>query len=47
MAVTPGADFGKHHADHYVRFAYTTNLEAIEQGLQRINAALIAWGINT
>ena len=47
VAVTPGADFGKHHADHYVRFAYTTNLEAIEQGLQRINAALTAWGINT
>lgn len=46
VAVTPGADFGGHHADHYVRFAYTTNLEAIGLGLTRIKDALIAWGIN-
>ena len=47
VAVTPGADFGEHHADHYVRFAYTTHLDAIQSGLERIEAALIAWGINT
>lgn len=46
VAVTPGADFGGHHADHYVRFAYTTNIEAIGLGLERIEDALIAWGIN-
>ena len=46
VAVTPGADFGGHHADHYVRFAYTTNLEAIGLGLTRIKDALTAWGIN-
>lgn len=46
VAVTPGADFGGHHADHYVRFAYTTNIEAIGLGLERIEDALIEWGIN-
>ena len=47
VAVTPGADFGEHNADHFVRFAYTTHLEAIELGLERIEAALTAWGVNT
>ena len=47
VAVTPGADFGEHNADHFVRFAYATRLEAIELGLERIEAALTAWGVNT
>ncbi len=46
VAVTPGADFGSHQADSHVRFAYTTDEESIALGLQRIEAALMAWGIN-
>jgi len=45
VAVTPGDDFGEHHSDSYVRFAYTTNQQAIDLGLQRIKQALTAWGI--
>ena len=45
VAVTPGADFGSHQADAHVRFAYTTDEESIALGLQRIEAALMAWGI--
>ena len=45
VAVTPGDDFGEYHSDSYVRFAYTTNQQAIDLGLQRIKQALTAWGI--
>ncbi|MFT7652798.1 MAG: aspartate/methionine/tyrosine aminotransferase [Limisphaerales bacterium] len=45
VAVTPGADFGSHLSDKYVRFAFTTSDEAIEKGLARIAEALKAWGI--
>lgn len=43
VAVTPGADFGEHYADQYVRFAYTTSLTDIELALERIRDALEAW----
>jgi aspartate/methionine/tyrosine aminotransferase len=46
VAVTPGADFGQHHADQYVRFAYTTSEQHISLGLERIAQALQAWGID-
>ncbi|MBI4754566.1 MAG: pyridoxal phosphate-dependent aminotransferase [Betaproteobacteria bacterium] len=36
VAVTPGLDFGSHHAARYLRFAYTTSQEKIEEGLARI-----------
>jgi aspartate/methionine/tyrosine aminotransferase len=36
VAITPGIDFGCHHADRYVRFAYTTSMEQLEQGVQRL-----------
>jgi len=36
VAVTPGIDFGKNQASRYIRFAYTTSLEKIEEGLRRI-----------
>ena len=45
VAVTPGIDFGDHLADRYVRFAYTTDMASIELGLERIAAALRAWGL--
>jgi aspartate/methionine/tyrosine aminotransferase len=47
VAVTPGSDFGVHHADRYARFAYTRGGDAIEMGLARIANALAAWGIKT
>jgi aspartate/methionine/tyrosine aminotransferase len=40
VAITPGADFGVHQADRFVRFAYTTDEESIELGLSRLRAAL-------
>ena len=43
VAVTPGADFGEHYADQYVRFAYTTSLSDIDLALSRIADALENW----
>jgi aspartate/methionine/tyrosine aminotransferase len=43
VAVTPGIDFGEHHAERYVRFAYTTSEEAIDLGIERIGRALEDW----
>ncbi|MCI0399946.1 MAG: pyridoxal phosphate-dependent aminotransferase [Gammaproteobacteria bacterium] len=36
VAITPGADFGSHAANEHVRFAYTTGLEKLEEGVQRL-----------
>ena len=36
MAFTPGIDFGDIGANHHVRFAYTTNLENLEIGIERL-----------
>ncbi|PHS72596.1 MAG: aminotransferase [Cycloclasticus sp.] len=36
VAITPGVDFGENNANQYLRFAYTTSIERIELGLQRI-----------
>ena len=43
VATTPGIDFGDHDAGRYVRFAYTTDEESINLGLQRLGEALSAW----
>lgn len=40
VAVTPGADFGDSGADQHVRFAYTTGLEALREGVSRLMAYL-------
>jgi aspartate/methionine/tyrosine aminotransferase len=40
VAVTPGSDFGRYHADRHVRFAYTTSTERIREALARIAAWL-------
>lgn len=40
VAVTPGKDFGHHEPDHHVRFAYTTSLERLQMGVQRIEEFL-------
>ena len=44
VAVTPGIDFGSNSAERFVRFAYTTDDESIELGIERIGRALAAWG---
>ncbi|MBN2700671.1 MAG: pyridoxal phosphate-dependent aminotransferase [Methylothermaceae bacterium] len=40
VAVTPGCDFGRARASAYVRFAYTVELEALREGVERIAAFL-------
>jgi aspartate/methionine/tyrosine aminotransferase len=45
VAATPGIDFGERDAERYVRFAFTTGEDRIELGLERIDAALTAWGV--
>lgn len=41
VAVTPGIDFGTYRANAHVRFAYTTSLEQLQEGVARLRAALV------
>ena len=41
VAITPGADFGSYKANTHVRFAYTTSMEQLEKGVQRLREALL------
>ena len=41
VAVTPGADFGAHQADRYLRFAYTTDMAQLEEGIARLRRFLL------
>ena len=43
VAVTPGVDFGEEAAD-YLRVSYATDIEAIEEAVDRIDAALETYG---
>ena len=36
VAVTPGKDFGMNNPEKYIRFAYTTSLERLEEGVERL-----------
>jgi aspartate/methionine/tyrosine aminotransferase len=45
VAVTPGEDFGLNPGQAFVRFAYTTDEDSIELGLQRLQDALLNWSI--
>jgi len=36
VAITPGIDFGHYRAAQHVRFSYTTSLEQLQQGVERI-----------
>jgi len=38
VAITPGTDFGKHKANQHVRFAYTTSMDKLEEGVKRLAA---------
>lgn len=37
VAITPGCDFGRFQADRHVRFAYTTSLENLQEGVRRLD----------
>jgi len=41
VAITPGIDFGRWRAEEHIRFAYTTSLERLEEGVRRL-AVLLA-----
>lgn len=36
VAITPGKDFGENYANAYVRFAYTTSIKHLEEGVKRL-----------
>ncbi|MGM0679331.1 MAG: aminotransferase class I/II-fold pyridoxal phosphate-dependent enzyme, partial [Pseudomonadota bacterium] len=36
VAITPGNDFGDNQPQQYVRFAYTTSLERLQEGVRRL-----------
>ena len=36
IAITPGVDFGSNGTNHYLRFAYTRNIEHMREGVQRL-----------
>ena len=36
VAITPGLDFGEHRASQHVRFAYTTDIPRLQEGVERI-----------
>jgi aspartate/methionine/tyrosine aminotransferase len=38
VAVTPGIDFGAHQANHYIRMAYSADLDRLQQAVQRLAA---------
>jgi len=40
VAVTPGIDFGNHLPERHLRFAYTTSLENLAEGVERIRRYL-------
>jgi aspartate/methionine/tyrosine aminotransferase len=40
VAITPGIDFGTHLPEHHVRFAYTTSLENLQEGVRRLHEYL-------
>ena len=40
IAITPGADFGQHRQERYVRFSYTTGMDRIEEAVERLRRVL-------
>ncbi|MCK5385991.1 MAG: pyridoxal phosphate-dependent aminotransferase [Gammaproteobacteria bacterium] len=41
VAITPGKDFGENKANTFVRFAYTTSVEQLEEGVRRLTTYLV------
>ena len=42
VAITPGLDFGSNQPERHVRFAYTTSMENLSEGVRRLAAYLCA-----
>jgi len=40
VAITPGIDFGSHQPGRHVRFAYTTTLDNLQEGISRLDGFL-------
>lgn len=40
VAITPGTDFGEYQSRKFVRFAFTTDMDNLRLGVQRLQAAL-------
>ncbi len=40
VAITPGIDFGEHRAREHMRFAYTTSLDNLREGVRRLGGFL-------
>lgn len=40
VAITPGTDFGRHLPERHVRFAYTTSMERLQEGVRRLGRYL-------
>ena len=40
VAITPGTDFGEYRANQFVRFAFTTDMDNLELGVERLSKAL-------
>ncbi|HRY15323.1 MAG: pyridoxal phosphate-dependent aminotransferase [Candidatus Competibacteraceae bacterium] len=40
VAITPGIDFGRHRANRHVRFAYTSAISQLAEGVERLRRAL-------
>jgi len=41
VALTPGVDFGDNACNKYVRFAFTTEMKNLQQGIDRLRQALV------
>ena len=40
VAITPGLDFGHHRPNRHVRFAYTSAITQLAEGVERLRQAL-------
>ncbi len=40
VAITPGIDFGRWRAEQHIRFAYTTSMERLQEGVRRLSQLL-------
>lgn len=40
IATTPGVDFGTNQTNNYLRFAYTRNIEHMQEGIERLKKYL-------
>ena len=41
VAITPGIDFGAHQPHTHVRFAYTTSMERLQEGVERLRSRVV------